>query len=122
MKTAVLIAIASGCIAGAFGSVWIARLVVTAVAARLAMSIHVVRFGAIVGGGLALFPSFFASFVIGGNLGGGWGEVAAGMPGVVVGLGVGIALVLALGVIAGSCAGALLTAIVSTLLRKSHAP
>jgi hypothetical protein len=66
---------------------------------------------AVIGGGLALLPSFFLAIVVGGSLVGGYGEALStimdlGPAGVPFGLAIGIGLVLSSGIALGASVGA----------------
>ena len=103
------VAIAIGVLCGTLIGYVVARALVLRLAV-IARNPRLVRIAGTVGGFVSLVPSFFLSFVVGGNFGGAGGEVVSealglGAIGVPVGLALGVAAVLASGVVLGSLLG-----------------
>ena len=121
MKEIVFVSIALGVVLGTFAGVAAARRIGSEVSGRWNVPLKLVRTGVLIGGCVVLLPSFFLSFVVGGNFGGGWGEFIAGRTGVVIGLAVGVAAVLALGIAVGAGAGGFLAASVHRAARRGGA-
>ena len=79
----------------------------------------IVRVSGTLAGLVALGPSRFIAFVVGGNFGGGIGEVLLGrIVGVPLGIALGIGSILALCLLAGSLSGALLGCGISAFVSR----
>ncbi len=120
MGYAAFVSMAIGCALGAFAGLVFAKASIAAVSARFNVGLRTARIGAILGGTVVVFPSFFLSIVLGGTFGGGWGEIVAGKAGVVIGLAAGIAFILAIGLGIGAALGSLLAVVVRRALGSGH--
>ena len=126
MQMAVYVAIALGVVLGVILCASFGKLITERVAKGAAMPRLVFTMAAC-GGLIALLPSCFLAFVVGGNFGGGWAEVATsalrlGSIGVPLGLAIGIAAVLAVGVLSGTLLGGLLGRGIAYVLPDTNRP
>ena len=126
MQLAIYVAIVLGVVSGVFICASLGKLITARIAKGAAMP-RVVFTMAACGGLIALLPSFFLAFVVGGNFGGGWAETATsalrlGSIGVPLGLLIGIAVVLAIGVLSGTLLGGLLGRGIAYVLPDANRP
>lgn len=120
MKNFVFAAVAMALVLGALGAVLSVRLLVRMVTRRLRVSPRSVRLGAIIGGSLALLPSFLFAIAEGGSFAAGWLDFA-GEVGVLIGAMAGIAMVFGLGLAGGAAIGLLGAALAARLVGSARA-
>ena len=109
---AVFLGVGAGLVGGVLCAYFVARTLLRRIIEPQYHALGVTL--AVIGALAVLLPSFFLSFVVGGNLGGAWAAyvtepLSAEAVGIPFGLAVGIALVLAIGLLVGALFGIWIT-------------